>query len=224
MAERSIEVETLLSAIRSIGSSIRSRRFRRFLLITLLLFGGCYLVEGPPFYCSDPIRIRVVAEDTGKPVDGAVGFASWYGRNQLGDGGKYLHVAEGMSGPDGWLTIPGWWAMRPWFYLMTAKDPDIAVYKPGSYWGSAENDGAHRYQFGRDDSWRVKRIAFWNGKTVPVTTFADAETERRIVDSTVDRLYDTRDHGPSELPHLWRAIDAGKDLIFKRSSPPSQRR
>lgn len=221
MAERDIAFETLLSAI-------RSRKLHRFLMITgtvaLLLFGSCYLLEGPPVYYSDPIRIRVVDEQTGQPVAGAVAFASWYGQDQLGDGGEYLHVAEGVSNQNGWLTLPGWWTMRPWFFQMTSKDPMIQIYKPGGYWGGEANDGAHQFLTGRDDPWRIKRISFWNGKTISLTPIQDPEFESRIIDGMVQRSHDRRDHGPSELPNVWRAIDTGKDLLSKRSGHSIERR
>jgi hypothetical protein len=208
MAERSIEVETFLSPI-------RSRKLHRFLMtatsVLLLLFGGCYLLEGPPFYYSDPIHVRVVAQDTGQPVAGAVAFAFWDGQGGFG-GHRYLRVKEAVSDQNGWFTLPGWRMVRPPLYVMTTQDPAIQIYKPGSYAESISNDDAHPRVGSVYSVWLMKRVAFWNGKTVPLRPLETVDqqvTAWRALHSSLDY----RRLDPKRLPLTWRAVVTGYNAL-----------
>lgn len=205
MAERDVAYEKWLSAV-------RWRALRLFLVITtsatLLLFGSCYLLEGPPLYYSDPIHIRVVDEETQQPVAGAVALAYWKGQGGFG-GSRYLQVAEAVSDRRGWLTLHGWWLLRPPFYLMTFQDPLIRIYKPGGYAGTADNDGAHQFGYQTSDPRRIKRIAFWDGKTVPLGRLKTSLDEAHEIDSLMN-VINLRSTGPEidpiHFPRIWDAI------------------
>jgi hypothetical protein len=203
MAERDIALETLLSVI-------RSRRVRRFLTVTtsvlLLLLGTCYLLEGSPVYWSDRIRIRVVDEETDQPVAGVVAFARWEGEEGFG-GHRDLHVEETVSDQNGWLTLPGWRIVRTPLITMDSKDPVIKFYKPDAYEGGVDNFEEHQSGH-KPDPWRIYRVAFWNGKTVPLKPLKTA-AERVAAWHGLDSDIDYRRIDPKRLPLTWQALVDG---------------
>lgn len=174
--------------------------------IGLVLFGSCYLLEGTPVYYSDPIRIRVADEETEQPVVGAVAFAWWEGQG-LGEH-RYLHVAEAVSDQNGWLTLPGFRILRTPFFTMNNQDPMIKLYKPGAYDGTADNNGAHQFGYQSADPWRIHRVAFWNGRTIPLRALKTTAQQVGAWQSLHFR-FDYRRQDTTRLPRTWRALVDG---------------
>lgn len=185
-------------------------RSRKFWLTLLLLFGGCHLLVGPPFYYSEPIRGRVIDEVTGEPAQGAIVIAVW---TVSGFSSKVLYAAEGVVGSNGEYEIRGMPPrLRPignWFSSL-ANDPKLHVYKFGYryeiFLNNIDHPDAHEYPGPK--WWWVKRTCYWNGKTLPLQPAKTLEERLDAYQWVYSRVsfHFRNKTSPKRLPHVWERL------------------
>lgn len=176
---------------------------------------------GAPVHYSDPIRIKFIDEETGRPLQGVAVLAVWWLRNIHGtDTAKVLYRAEAISGPDGVAVVPGMpLRFRPPLHHFRTYDPVIHAYKPGYRPQGGTNADAY------PNGWRgphrpgaMKRVAFWDGLTLPMARTTsprdDLESYRSAATSPAGGYW----LHPKREPKYWAVLVEG----YARLTPESK--
>lgn len=100
---------------------------------------GAQAIGGP--YFSAEIRGRVVAADTGRPLEGAVAVARWDWLDYKAPGfhssggyfnaGRAVHVAESAANAQGRIVFPRWGPTARTGGMMDERAPRVLVFKAG---------------------------------------------------------------------------------------------
>jgi hypothetical protein len=213
----------------------------RKLVVTVVLLCvltvGFHRSCGPFCYESDPIRARVINEETGQPVGGAVVVAIW-----MLDSSWYtdrpLHASEAVTDGNGNFVIPAMRERRPWLMFLDFRDPEISIYKPGYRLEGVDNRDLYIRPFvqagdhvrtttlpdGRimaapaTYSSASKRPSYWNGKTIPMKPLAPNDQQSRV--QAFEHMLSDADFyslSPHDFPNLWRTF-----VTEQSSLPPSR--
>jgi hypothetical protein len=196
------------------------------LVVLFVLTVGFHRSCGPFYYESDSIHARVINEETGQPVGGAVVVAIW-----MLDSSWYtdrpLHASEAVTDGKGNFVIPAMRNRRPWLMFLDFRDPQISIYKPGYRIAEVDNRDLYIRPFvqvgdhvrtttlpdGRimaapaTYSTASKRPSYWNGRAVPLRPLALNDQQSRT--QAFERVLldaDLRSLGPDEFPNLWRTL------------------
>lgn len=100
------------------------------LLVVALLGHGC---AGFGAYNFAPIEARVVDEETGQPIEGAIVVANW----QLEEASIHLtiqreslEIQETVTNRDGQFKLPGFTKVNTTPYFLKSRAPQIIIFKP----------------------------------------------------------------------------------------------
>lgn len=174
--------------------------------LTFLFFLAASYGFRSPVHYSDPIQLKVIDEETGKPLPGVVAVALWqldtidlpldiYKTEAVSDSGGNLHLA-GMP-----LRI------RPPLSWFKYWDPVIHIYKPGYRKDFLHNAMLAESVRGAYDTLAVKRRCFWNGQTIPLER---DKTPEQYLDSFTSANYQRqRFVPPIRYPKFWHALVLG---------------
>jgi hypothetical protein len=202
----------------------------RITLLTLFLLGAmivnghsAMLIDAPPFYSAVETRARIVDEETGQPVDGAVVVAQW--RLQGAWSSRYtLHIAEAITGQNGDFVIPEWGPkLRRPLTELRYESPQLIIFKHGyqPLWLQNEAlDDVVKYlpnyknmktkDLIRNTRWfkgaphdPVQR-SMWNGLNIEIEKFNG--TSAKWVSSLEHFLHFIDEEDDRELPQLFEAI------------------
>ncbi len=178
----------------------RAIRISLLASLLLILILGCHLIAGPLYYRAPTITATVIDEESRQTISGAVVVARWVLDWWPGlTFEKPFYLVETVTRSDGSFTIRGWGPkLRPPFYVLAYRDPEIWIFKPGYYLGGGDNHSAYvpvittrsggtetqqhlplnpgqrPERFVGDYSNAVTRFCYWNGKVMPL------EPARRI--------------------------------------------
>jgi hypothetical protein len=84
----------------------------------------------PDEYVMEPIRGKVVDEETGAPIEGAIVAAFWKTIQPL----QYLKIEESVTNVNGEFFFAGWGPIkRPKPGCFYQEDPLLRIFKPGYY-------------------------------------------------------------------------------------------
>lgn len=195
-------------------------------VVLLVLTVGFHRSCGPFYYESDPIRARVINEETGQGVDDAVVVAIW-----MLDSSWYtdrpLHASEAVTDVKGNFVIPAMRKRRPWLMFLDFRDPQISVYKPGYRIEGVDNRDLYIRPFveaadhvrtttlpdGRimaapaTYSSASKRPSYWSGRTIPMKPLAHDDQQSRV-QAFEDMVFkaSSRSLAPDDFPNLWRVL------------------
>jgi len=155
--------------------------------MALLAFAPCLLATE---YSALPFSARVIDQETGQPIEGAVALALWQLDYYTGHGGAgFLNATEAVTGTDGIFHMSGWGPLAvprsetgaP--IVMQTGEPGLYVFKAGYriYAGNGLQD--HSY-FG-NPLWTGDPVrAVWaDSKTISLTRAPDDEKYARIFDA-----------------------------------------
>lgn len=203
--------------------------------IPFLLLLVLHRLLGPFTYYADPIRMRIVDEQTQRPIAGVVAVATWWqeGLNQI-----LLYKCEAVSDANGILVIPAMpRRLRVPLTRLEWRDPWIVLYKPGygarglhngdayirvlSPAGSASStqplpDGRVATTGGYSNS--SKRFCYWNGKVVGLVPLRGPDAELATWD-WMDGEINVRWYPPTDFPHIWKALVEGYDRLRPNHLP-----
>jgi hypothetical protein len=142
---------------------ILSNRSIAVVRLVMGFFMSASALAWPLTYSAGPIRARVVDEQTGAPIEGAVVFASWLPYTKLIGTGGYLdslEELEAVSNKDGWFELPGWGPkVRSPYKHLTSFVPQFRIFKSGYYGKRFSN----KLEVGPDVS---EVVSDWNGGTM----------------------------------------------------------
>ncbi|MDH4192409.1 MAG: hypothetical protein OEW21_19660 [Betaproteobacteria bacterium] len=96
-----------------------------------VLFSGCVGISG------GPVSGKVLEEDSGKPIAGAIVVVRWFGVvGGMGHGGKVCyHVAATLSRNDGSYLVPEWYERENRYgWGMGHREYYVIAYKAGYGW------------------------------------------------------------------------------------------
>lgn len=126
-------------------------------------------VEWPLLYSAPEIRARVVDEQTGAPLEGAVVDARWVLFTQLMGGNSHyldsVHDFETRTDHDGWFRIPAWGPSprTPNSHLVEYV-PEFRVFKAGYFGQRFSNQRVVKPSDSKVES-------DWNGKAMKLRPF-----------------------------------------------------
>jgi hypothetical protein len=135
----------------------------------------CEVVPMPCTFEAQPFKIRVVDTETREPLADVHALAEWQVHGAGGRLNGPLMTLDAVSGPDGWLSFPGWGPVQGSFLgLGIGRDPLITLFKTG-YGSLLINNG---YLPPARERERVRRFA-QDGRTYELTEFRGTPEEWR---------------------------------------------
>ena len=177
---------------------------RRTYILTVLavILTPLYWTIGPPIYFAREITAKIVDEDTGQPIEGAVVVAEWV--LYAGGHGGRINTIETQTNADGVYHMAAWGPRirTPWARLIN-RDPTMTFFKGGYY-----PDGGGNHRESRD----IIRTSDYDGKILKLKKF-DGNFEK------LSRALSTYDAGDSrcwwDCPLYVLALDAESKRLEK---------
>lgn len=180
---------------------------RHWVLIAILtLFGGCNLYGFLSGLGTDVYHGRVVDEETGLPLAGAVVAVIWGNSSYLGmhpGVPQFLNAQETVTDSDGNFTLPVSAGLN-WDLYTLVSDPWIVMYQPG--YEPLMEDNFKRHGFETSDALVV---ALKIGLTVKLRKLRKEEIQKYVGRSGL--VWPS--NSPFErIPNLLRAINVQRQL------------
>lgn len=171
-----------------------------------------------PIHYSDPIHLKVIDEETGKPLADVAAIAVWW-LDTMGLSIK-LYKAEAVSDADGDLYFAGLPPrIRPPLTWFKYFDPMVYLYKPGHSTALLHNGPYAEPVHDAYDTLAAKRLFFWNGHTIPLDR--DRAPEQYLESfRAASAMPERSDMRPSHYPKFWQALAVG----YKRLTPAQKER
>ena len=204
------------------------------LFSTALLFLGAPTIGkaelfDPPFYSSKEIHGRIVDDETGQAIEGAIIVAQWElfepGPGHGGHRGDTMNVLEVVSDKNGNYKIPGW-GPRPLLKYLDNRAPSLMVFKPVYYPGGDELHYPRRAndtQVNRGQSIVIRLRKFtgkpqeyWENSTFVKQKGDIAEYVLQIEDFQSSLGWDAENTNWKFMPHMVLAIEQER-LRLKKS-------
>lgn len=210
-----------------------------FLLGVMIRTGESASMDVPLFYSAKETRARIVDEETGQPIEGAVVVAQWI-LASIPERGPTLHIAEAVTDKNGEFVIPAW-GPKPRRPLTVLKylSPELIIFKHGyqplwlhneslkdvvEYFPNYKNmktkdlrNGAAWYNGNPTES---VQESMWNGLNIQIEKFNG--TSDRWLERMVEFLRFIREEDDKQLRQLFTALAA--ERAYLKEKPVSQQR
>jgi hypothetical protein len=106
-------------------------RLKRTLLVIVALFTWSVIISdahAAGVNYRGPFEGRVVDQETGQPIEGAVVFVEWHIRHMM-IAESFFDAKEVLTDKDGNFFIPKNWSFNPWRNMV--MDSDVIIFKAG---------------------------------------------------------------------------------------------
>ena len=203
------------------------------LLLLSVFVGGAQaatMLDVPFLYSAVETRARIIDEQTGQPVEGAVVVAQWILRGYWAS--EYtLHIAEAVTDQNGEFVIPAWGPKPRWpdtalkhfspqllifkhgykpLWLHNEAIADVAKYVPNYKTMKTKHLIANTNWLKGAPFDSVQR-SMWKGLNIEIERFSG--TSDRWLDLLIDFLRFIREENDKELPGLFQSLAAERSYF-----------